>query len=426
MPTTISSARLTTDIAVIGGGAAGASAAAVLAQTGLGVVLIEREARFRDRVRGESIHPWGVRQIEALGLSDVLQAAGANELPLWAGYSGQSSVGGGRYDSLGPDVPNELAIYHPAMQAALLEHASSCGVRVLRPARVTNFTRAPWPQLLVATATVTYDVRARLVIGADGRHSAARRWTGAKTLHAPTHHQVGGCLLDGVSLADDTFHTAGLQGGFVLVFPQGCGRARTYIVGNDSVAMPLRRPGHVSDYIACCASVFPEGAFDAARPAGPLAFFSNADIWSDRLYHDRVVLIGDAAGANDPSGGHGLSLSFRDVRELRDQLRNEPDWDMAMRGYAAERMAYYAVLRVLVQWLGILTTEVGPEADARRSLVAQAKEIDPSRGGFARMDVSGPDGLVADEAARRHYFGEDLADTIAPTTINTTPTNAAP
>lgn len=414
MPVPTDSTRLTTDVVVIGGGVAGASAGAVLARMGLGVVLIEREARFRDRVRGESIHPWGVREVEALGLADVLHAAGAHELQFWAGYTGRMPAGVGRYDSLGPNVPNELAIYHPAMQSALLDHARDCGVRVLRPARVTNFSRAPQCRLQVVTDAATYDVCARLVIGADGRDSTTRRWVGARTIREPIHHQVGGCLLDGVSLADDTFHTAGFTGGHALVFPQGGGRVRTYIVGNDAVVTPLRGRGHVAGYIARCASIFPEDAFAEARPAGPLAFFPNADVWSDRLYHDGVVLIGDAAGANDPSGGHGLSLCFRDVREMRDRLRDVPDWDTAMRSYAADRAAYYAVLRTLMQWLGLLFTEDGPEADARRALVARAKEVDPDRGGFARLDVSGPDGLVADESARRHYFGEDLDDAIEP------------
>ncbi len=408
MSTNLDSTKLTADIAVIGGGVAGSSAAAVLAQLGLGVVLIERETRFRDRVRGESIHPWGVREVRALRLLDVLHGAGAHELPLWAGYADRTPVGVGRYDSLGPDVPNELAIYHPAMQTALIEHAYQCGARVLRPARVTGFTRAPEPHLQVTTETTSYDVHARLVIGADGRHSTVRRWIGARTVRAPVHHQVGGCLLDGVSLSDDTFHTAGLEGGTVLIFPQGKGRVRSYIVGNEDVVAPLRGPTHVSDYIACCASIFPEGAFANARPAGPLAFFPNADVWADRLYDDHVVLIGDAAGANDPSGGHGLSLCFRDVREIRDQLRDEPDWDAAMQIYAAKRTTYYEVLRTCLEWLGKIQTEVGPEAEARRARVARAREIDPTRGGFARMDVTGPDGLVVDEAARRHYFGEDL------------------
>ena len=227
-------------------------------------------------------------------------------------------------------------------------------------------------------------------------------------MREPVHHQVGGCLLDGVSLADDTFHTGGFEGGHVLIFPQGGGRVRSYVVGNDAVVVPLRGREHIADYIACCASVFPEGSFAGAYAVGPLAFFPNAEVWSDRLYHDGVVLIGDAAGANDPSGGHGLSLCFRDVRVIRDRLTDGADWGEALRGYEAERSAYYGVLRTVLQWLGIIFTEVGPEADARREQVGRARQADPSRGGFARLDVTGPDGLVVDEAARRHYFGEDL------------------
>ncbi len=408
MSATVDSARLTADVAVVGGGVAGASAAAVLSQAGLDVVLIEREAQFRDRVRGESIHPWGMREIRALGLLAVLSDAGSNELPLWVGYSDRAPADGGRYDSIGPDVPNEVAVYHPSLQTAMLEHARQSGVHVLRPARVTEFSRGSTLRLRVASEAGDYDLHARLVIGADGRQSAARRWVGARTVREPVHHQVGGCLLDGVSLADDTFHTGGFEGGHVLIFPQGGGRVRSYVVGNDDVVASLRGREHIADYIARCASVFPEGSFADAYAIGPLAFFPNADVWSDRLYNDGVVLIGDAAGANDPSGGHGLSLCLRDVRVIRDRLTDGADWSEALRGYEAERSAYYGVMRTVLQWLGIVFTEVGPEADARRERVGRAREADPSRGGFARLDVTGPDGLVVDEAARRHYFGEDL------------------
>ncbi|MER3485576.1 MAG: hypothetical protein C4345_06030 [Chloroflexota bacterium] len=66
------------------------------------------------------------------------------------------------------------------------------------------------------------------------------------------------------------------------------------------------------------------------------------------------------------------------------------------------------MLRAHAQWLGMLTTEEGEEADARRERVARAREHDPAAGGFGLIFARGPDGLVADEAARRHFFGEDL------------------
>jgi 2-polyprenyl-6-methoxyphenol hydroxylase-like FAD-dependent oxidoreductase len=404
----ISCSVLTADVAVVGGGVAGSSVAAVLASAGLGVVLVEREARFRDRVRGEGIHPWGVTQLEALGLGEVLRAAGAHPLPLSCFYSQRVASQPSRWDSIDPDLPSEWAIYHPTLQAALLDHACACGVQVLRPARVTQLTRGRDVCLEVTTEQAVYEVRTRLVIGADGRQSAARHWVGATAIHEPVHHQIGGCLLGGVALADDTFHLAEFEGGQVLVFPQGNDRARVYLVAREPIVGPLRGHDQAGGFIERCAAAFPDGAFGDAYPAGPLAFFPNADIWSDRLYDDRVVLIGDAAGANDPSGGHGLSLCFRDVRELRDQLLSTTDWDAAITAYANQRTAYYSVLRAYMQWMVPLYIDVGPEADRRRERRMRARQADPTLGGFALLLAYGPDGLVADEATRRLVLGEDL------------------
>jgi 2-polyprenyl-6-methoxyphenol hydroxylase-like FAD-dependent oxidoreductase len=409
---TTHSSWLSTDVAVIGGGVAGSSVAAVLAQAGLGVVLVEREARFRDRVRGESIHPWGIREIETLGLMDVLRAAGGHPLPFWQLYVGRAPADRFCWESIEPGLPGEWSVYHPSLQGALLDHARTCGVQILCPGRVTHFTRASELRLAVTTDATTVEVRARLVIGADGRHSSVRRWLGATAIQDPIHHQVGGCLLDGVTLDEDTFHLGRFDGGAVLVFPQGSGRARTYLIAQETIVGPLRGSAQVASYIATCAATMPENAFSAARAAGPLAFFPNADVWSDQLYADRVVLIGDAAGANDPSGGSGLSLCFRDVREVRDLLLGDADWEAAMTDFAARRQAYYSVLRAYQQWVAPLQTGVGPDADARRARAARASARDPDRGGFGRdrLLAYGPDGLVADDAARRHFLGEDVDD----------------
>jgi 2-polyprenyl-6-methoxyphenol hydroxylase-like FAD-dependent oxidoreductase len=148
-----------------------------------------------------------------------------------------------------------------------------------------------------------------------------------------------------------------------------------------------------------------------ATSAGPVAFFPGADTWAERLVDDGVVLVGDAAGANDPSQGHGLSLAFRDARELRDHLTGTRPggWSAALTRYAERRVADFAVLRAHAQWSGLLLTEQGATADARRERVKRAREEDPTAGGFAGIYLFGPSGLVADEAARRHFFGEDLA-----------------
>ncbi len=118
------------------------------------------------------------------------------------------------------------------------------------------------------------------------------------------------------------------------------------------------------------------------------------------------MLICDAAGANDPSVGSGLSLVFRDTRELRDLLLSERDWNRAIEQFAERRKRYFEVLCHHVAWLGMLVTEVGVEADARRERVERARELDPTAGGFSLIFALNPDGLVTDETARRMFFGE--------------------
>ncbi len=394
------------DVAIVGGGVAGASVAAALASAGLGVAVIERESRFRDRVRGESIHPWGAREAGRLGLLPVLRAAGATELPLWQSYVDRAPGVPYRWADDTPDGLGEWSIFHPTLQQALLDHAREAGAVVLRPARVTAFRGGERPELEIVAGGETATVRARLVVGADGRTSAARRWVGAATETDPVHHAVGGCLLAGVDLEPRCTHSAKPPGTQALVFPQDGGRARAYLICGSERAAAVRAGG-AEGFVAALAAHFPEGAFARAAAIGPAAFFPNADTWADRVAGEAVVLVGDAAGANDPSVGQGLSLCFRDARELRDLLLAERDWRRAISAFAERRATYYAVLREHARWHAVLAIEEGAEADARRERVARAREADPSAGGFATLLALGPDGLVADEAARRRYLAEE-------------------
>ena len=48
------------DVVIIGGGIAGNALATVLARTGRAVLVLERSTVYRDKVRGEVFHAWGV------------------------------------------------------------------------------------------------------------------------------------------------------------------------------------------------------------------------------------------------------------------------------------------------------------------------------------------------------------------------------
>jgi menaquinone-9 beta-reductase len=119
------------------------------------------------------------------------------------------------------------------------------------------------------------------------------------------------------------------------------------------------------------------------------------------------VLIGDAAGAPDPTQGHGTALLFHDVRALSELLLTESDWESAIEEFAGRRRRAFAVIREVDCWHNVFF-DTSAEAARLREGHVRARQHDPTVGGFSAIEVNGPAGLVADEAARRRYFGEDL------------------
>jgi 2-polyprenyl-6-methoxyphenol hydroxylase-like FAD-dependent oxidoreductase len=69
------------DIVTVGGGLAASAFAASVASKGLRVLLLEKELQFKDRVRGEYIGTWGVKEAQELGIQNTLLTSGATEIP---------------------------------------------------------------------------------------------------------------------------------------------------------------------------------------------------------------------------------------------------------------------------------------------------------------------------------------------------------
>ena len=68
-PTDQEAILMSFDAITVGGGLAGSTLSAELVRAGHKVLVLEREAQFKDRVRGENMVPWGVAAARRLGLS---------------------------------------------------------------------------------------------------------------------------------------------------------------------------------------------------------------------------------------------------------------------------------------------------------------------------------------------------------------------
>ena len=397
----------TYDIITVGGGIAGASLAKAMAERGAKVLVLERDAVFRDRVRGEAIMPWGTAEARELGIYDLIMASGGHNLPWWDGYQGSKRTS--HRDLTATTSPREsvTTFYHPTGQQCLIGAAADAGAEIHRGVRVLGVQREGPPSVLAELDGREVEFRARLVVGADGRDAPFRRWAGFDVKRDPGHTLVAGLLLDNVSVAEDASH-AWLNpdlGMWVLIFPQGDGRVRCYVCYGETAGFRLTGEGDIPRFIEeSIKAGVGEGHYASAKAAGPLATFDGAASWVDHPYRDGIALIGAAGAAPDPTWGQGLSLSLRDVRVLRDELIRHDDWDVAGNAYAEEHDRYYKVIHDVELWETEILMEIGQEADARRTKAFAAWREDRTR----QLDVlfSGPVEVV-DEKSKRRFFGEE-------------------
>ena len=394
------------DLVIVGGGLAGSALATVMVQSGARVLVLEQEARFRDRVRGEGMHPWGVAEARTLGLYEPLRAACGHEVPGWV-------IGGGpmppqRRDLLTttPHAAGSLNYHHPEMQETLLALARDVGAEVRRGATVTGVVAGSPPQVTFEQHGATQAVTARLVVGADGRFSRVRRWSGFTVERDPERLLVAGVLMAGLAAPDDAVHlfpSLG-QAELAILFPLGRDRTRAYFAtARRAERARLSGAAQVPAFIrASIEAGVPAAWFEQARAIGPLASFEGAASWVEHPERDGVVLVGDAAAAVDSTWGCGQSLTLRDVRVLRDALCATSDWETAAHSYADEHDHYFGALHTVEAWMTEIFFTRGPEGDRIR---AQALPHF-ARGAGIDLVGLGPETPV-DDAMRRRLFGAD-------------------
>ncbi len=396
------------DIVVAGGGIAGSCFAGVMARAGYGVLLVEREAHYRDRVRGEAIWPWGVAEGLRCGLKEVYQRAGAIEIIGVGRYVDRTRVSDYRWEEDSIDRLPEMGFVHTRMQQAAFDWAVEQGVTTLRPAKVESVRPGARPSASIHVDGSTLEVESRLIVGADGKQSGMRKFTGGETHADPDQSRFGGVLLTGVDWEVYTDDYESFPGRQVNWFPISPEHTRLYLGMSRE---ELQRTGvtqSLQSLLSVASESTPEGRLDGAQQAGPIAFFPTSDTWTTRISGESVTLIGDAAGSVDPLLGHGTSLLTRDVRELSEALIDTPDWQRAIGDYAERRQRYFDILHAYDQWESLLFCTTGASGDRLRDRHERAETVDPNLGGWNTMEARGPDGLTPDDSARRHFFGEDL------------------
>lgn len=300
---------------VVGGGPAGASTAALTARVGLDVLLVDRAVFPREKACAEYLSPETARDLEHLGVLDGLERAGALRLAGMRIVSDDGTSVTGRFAGAAgypPYRPWGLSVRRTVLDTALLRAAAREGAEVREGVALERIVTegARVVGAVLREGTSLRELRARVVVGADGLDSRVARQLGVARRGWPRRlamvaHLAG---LEGLGDCGEMFCGPGWYVGLAAQ-ADGIANAAMVVPVADAPAIARDAEGHFRRRLAS----LPELAARSARAeftgrlliAGPFARRAR------RVVADGALLVGDAADFFDPFTGEGVFAALR-------------------------------------------------------------------------------------------------------------------
>lgn len=367
------------DVAVIGGGPAGASAAIILAKAGKRVVLFER-ARFPRFQIGESLLPAGWEIWRRLGVTEKIEAEG---------FTVKQGINFGMFNQK-PDVllltaeypeyferPYTYHVERARFDEILLDHAEACGVEVRREWSVAEVLFEGQRAVGVnagPNGTQPTPIHASVVIDGSGRESLIARKFGWRKplpeLNKISHfaHFKGGFRRDphdfvkfGEVIADSVMtdiHT--IEGGWLWYIP-----LRNNITSVGAV-LDSRFAKSLGDTPQQCLAAAIDSCdcirdwLKDAEPAMEVKTIASVGYMNQRFHGDGFLLLGDASMFVDPVFSAGVTLAMRSglyaADAVLDGFANGGDFSAArLRGYEQRiRIPMERIFQMIYNWYRIL------------------------------------------------------------------------
>ncbi|MBT8143488.1 MAG: UbiH/UbiF/VisC/COQ6 family ubiquinone biosynthesis hydroxylase [Gammaproteobacteria bacterium] len=363
------------DVVIIGAGMVGSAAACRLASDGLRVALIE--ARLPDlnlddnyidlRVsavsRGSQVL---LRQLGAWRLIEPRFRSPFRVMRVWDAQVAPRAAEVLEFDSAEIGEPDIGHIVENRRIVAALHGviADSDAVELIAPAVATDI------DLGDDHVTVTLDnglqLRARLLIGADGARSPTREQTGIET-EGWSYHQKG--VVTHVRTSRPHNETAWqrfLPTGPIALLPLYDGRSSIVWSTTEDEAQRLLELDEATFNREITKAT--DGALGDVIDSDKRAAFPLQLLHAKQYTRPRLALVGDAAHAIHPLAGQGVNLGFADVRHLAEALTaGDPGDHVGLRRYERKAKSENLVMMATLDALHRLFTSEQPVLSRLRS-----------------------------------------------------------
>jgi len=305
------------DVLVIGAGPAGSIAARTAAEKGLNVLLIEKRQEIGDPVRcAEGVNKEYLKKHVEIDKRWICADLKASHIyaPDGTRIEMAEEISGGEVG---------YVLERKIFDRALAEQAANAGAEVRVKTRAIG--------LLIEDDFVKgarlmhlgkeYDVRAKIVIGADGVESKVGRWAGIDTCLKPIDIETcAQYLIAGADIDQDhcEFYIGSeiAPGGYVWIFPKGEGKANVGIgiLGNRTGKFKPRPVDYLNKFVE---KRFPDAkivemVFGGVPVSGSI----------EKTSVNGLMLVGDAARQSDPITGGGI-LNAMDAGKLAGEAAYE-------------------------------------------------------------------------------------------------------
>lgn len=332
---------------VIGAGLAGSATAIALRKAGLDVTLVEAHDAPTGQGPGAflTVATNGLDALAAIDAQDVVADGFVTATMRFVSGATGRSLGAVPLGPVDGRAGGPRTVRRADLHAALLDLAVRRGADVRHGAGLVDARGAG--RRVVARLADGSTLEGDVLVGADGVRSTVRRVIDPA---APAPRYVG--LANAGGWTRDVPVEAPV-GDYVAVVGREVFHA--YVVAPDGEVWWFANPpeprerdraelaaGRATLHEDLVRRLAPDRSPGAAlvRATGPVAWSNQYELAHVPVWHrDRMVLVGDAAHAAQPSSGQGASMAFEDAVVLARALRDAPSVDAALAAYVGARRA---------------------------------------------------------------------------------------